>query len=76
MKTPKDYMKILARKGEVTILEHVGGKTIVAIRASGNVATLKGAAGADQLLAELCQICKNWPDMPAPRAAGVSRNSR
>jgi hypothetical protein len=61
----KDYMRILARKGEVTIVEHVGGKTMVALRAAGNVVTLEGGQK-DQLVAELCQICKNWPDTPSP----------
>jgi hypothetical protein len=59
----KDHMRALARKGVVTVVERAGRKTVVAIQASGSVVTLKGAAGADQLVAELCQICKNWPDL-------------
>jgi hypothetical protein len=40
---PEDDMRALTRKGEVTILEHVGGKTIVAVRAaSGSILTLEG----------------------------------
>lgn len=55
-------MRALTRKGEVTILEHVGGKTIVAVRAaSGSILTLEGGEK-ERLIAELCQICKNWPD--------------
>jgi len=58
-------MKALARKGEVTILEHVGGKTMVKLQtSSGNVAVLEGATSADQLLAELCQMFQDWPDTP------------
>jgi hypothetical protein len=59
----KDYMKALARKGEVTIVEHVGGKTIVAIKTSAGVASLTGGTK-DQLLAELCQMFQDWPDTP------------
>lgn len=59
---PEDDMRALTRKGEVTILEHVGGKTIVAVRAaSGSILTLEGGEK-ERLIAELCQICKNWPD--------------
>jgi hypothetical protein len=62
-----DHMKTLSRKGEVTIVEHAGGKAIVAVKTvSGDVVTLKGGTK-DQLLAELCQIVKNWPDMPSPQ---------
>lgn len=53
-------MRALTRKGEVTILEHVGGKTIVRA-ASGSILTLEGGEK-ERLIAELCQICKNWPD--------------
>jgi hypothetical protein len=58
-------LTILARKGEVTVLEHVGGKTIVAIQAYGGVLTLEGGTK-DKLIEELCQMCKHWPDVPPP----------
>jgi hypothetical protein len=59
----KDYMKMLARKGAVTIVEHVGGKTMVAIQLScGNIVTLEGGTK-DRLLAELYYMCKGWPDI-------------
>jgi hypothetical protein len=57
----KNYLEILARKGDVTIVEHAGGKTIIAVEACGNVMTLEGGQK-DQLLAEMCAIFKNWPD--------------
>ncbi len=56
-----DYMKMLARKGEVTVVEHIGGKTIVALQTPAGILTLEGGAK-DQLLAELCQMCRNYPD--------------
>ena len=64
----KDYLKILARKGEVTVVEHVGGKTMVALQpfSGAGVVVLQGLTTKDQLLAEICQICRNWPDTPAP----------
>jgi hypothetical protein len=63
-----DHLKALARKGVVTVVEHDGGKTIVAIQSGGNVVTLEGGRK-EQLLAELCQIVRNWPDTPEPRAS-------
>ena len=59
-------MKILARKGDVTIVEHAGRKTTVAIQpfSGAGIVTLQGWTTKDQLLAELCQMCKNWPDTP------------
>jgi hypothetical protein len=57
----QDYMKALARKGDITVLEH-GRKTIVALQLGAGVVTLEGATGADQLVAELYQMCKHWPD--------------
>ena len=62
-------MKILARKGEVTIVEHVGRKTIVALKTAAGVVTLTGGTK-DQLVAELCQMCQNYPDMPSPPCSG------
>ena len=59
--TAEDSLKILARKGDVTILERIGGKTMISVQASGNVMTLEGGQK-DQLLAELCHIFKDWPD--------------
>ena len=59
--TVKDYMKALARKGEVTIVEHAGGKTIVALRTSAGIVTLTGGTK-DQLIAELSKMCQNYPD--------------
>ena len=66
MKTPKDYMKALAKKGEVTIVEHVDGKTMVALQSfsGAGVVVLQGWTTKDQLVAELCQMCQDYPDMP------------
>ena len=58
----KNYMEILSRKGEVTVVEHTGGKTIVAIEAYGGVLTLEGTS-AEQLLSELCRMTENWADV-------------
>ena len=69
MKTPKDYMKILARKGEVTIVEHVGRKTIVALKTAAGVVTLTGGTK-DQHLAELCKMSQNYPYKPTPPSSG------
>jgi hypothetical protein len=56
-----DHLKILARKGTVTIREDAKGKAIVAVKtAAGNI-TLRGGTK-DQLLAELCQMCRDLPD--------------
>ena len=60
-----DHLKALARKGVVTVVERAGGKAIVAIQSGGNVVTLEGGRK-EQLIAELCQIVKNWPDTPGP----------
>ena len=68
-----DYLKMLSRKGEVTILKRDGGKTIVAIESPAGVLTLEGAirtpagdlpsrASVDQLLSELYQLVQDWPD--------------
>jgi len=63
----KEPIELLARKGSVTVVEHTGGKTIVAIELScGNILTLEGA-DKDTLIAELRQMVKNWPDTPASR---------
>ena len=60
-----DHMKILARKGILTIAEYPGGKISVKLhQANGNTATLTGRTTKDQLVAELCQIVENWPDKP------------
>ena len=55
-----DHMKALARKGEVTIVEH-GGKTIIALKTSAGVVSLEGGTK-DQLIAELSKMCQNYPD--------------
>jgi hypothetical protein len=60
--TAKDYMERLARKGEVTILERPQGKVAVAVKARGSILTLEGGQK-DKLVAELLQICKDWPDI-------------
>jgi hypothetical protein len=63
----KDYMKMLARKGTVTIVKHTrrNKKNGVKLQLpSGDVVALSAKVPIDQLLAELCQMCKNWPDMP------------
>ena len=59
--TMTDHLKALARKGEVTILEHVGGKTIVALKTPAGVVSLEGGTK-DQLIAELSKMCQNYPD--------------
>jgi hypothetical protein len=56
------YMRALARKGKLTIVERANGKAIVAIQASGSVVTLEHASK-DQLIRELYQIVRNWPDI-------------
>lgn len=67
-----DYAKALAKKGDVTVVEHVGGKTTVAIQACGGVLTLEGkTAGKNKLLAELFQMVEHWPDAPEPLASRV-----
>ena len=59
----KDHLKTLSRKGAVTVVERVGGKATIAIQhPSGSIVTLENGEK-NQLLAELCQICKNWPDV-------------
>ena len=57
-------MKMLARKGEVTVVEHTGKKTTVALQpfSGAGVVTLQGWTTKDQLLAELYHMCENWPD--------------
>ena len=58
-----DHMKALARKGEVTIVEHAGKKTTVALRThAGGVVTLQGWTTANQLIMELSQMCEDYPD--------------
>ena len=59
------YMKLLARKGQVTVLEHAGGKTTVALQPfseSRSIVTLQSKANVGILLWELHQICKNLPE--------------
>ena len=65
----KDYMEILSRKGKVTVLEHTGGKTIVAIEAHGGALTLEGAS-AEQLLSALCRMCQNCNPLQEPQKHG------
>jgi hypothetical protein len=54
-------MKALAKKGEVTIVEHVGGKTTVVLQTSRGVISLEGGTK-DQLITELLRVCRNYPD--------------
>jgi hypothetical protein len=56
-----DHMKALARKGEITVVEHVGGRTIVVLKTSAGVISLEGGTK-DQLIAELLRVCRNYPD--------------
>ena len=58
-----NHMRALARKGTVTIVEKENGRAIVAIQASGSVVTLENAPR-DQLVRELYQIVREWPDIP------------
>ena len=61
----ENHLETLARKGTVTVVERAGGKATVAVEISdGTIVTLQGGTKA-QLLAELCQICKNLPDQAA-----------
>jgi hypothetical protein len=55
-------LEILSKKGEVAILERADGKSMVRIRfPSGDVASL-AYGPKEQLLKELCQMCKNRPN--------------
>jgi hypothetical protein len=65
-------MRELARKGNVTVVEHEGGKTTVAIQAGHSVLTLENGPK-DKLIAELCSIVRNWPDMPREEERHASR---
>lgn len=59
----KNYLKALARKGEVTIVEHTGGKTIIALKTpTGGVISLEAWATKDQLIVELSKVCEDYPD--------------
>lgn len=53
---------LLARKGQLTILE-LPHRTIVALRKGNNVVTLEGATTREQLVAELWNMCRAWPDL-------------
>ena len=58
-----DHMKALSRKGDVTIVEHAGKKTSVSLQPfSGAVVVLQGWTTKEQLLKELCQMCRDYPD--------------
>ena len=61
-----DYMEALARKGEVTVVER-GRKTVVALQpfSGAGVVTLEGVTRANQLIEELYQMCRDWPDREA-----------
>lgn len=59
-----ETLKALARKGEVTVVEH-GRKVIVAVKAPAGVLTLEGGTR-DRLIAELYQMIRNWPDVNNP----------
>jgi hypothetical protein len=52
MTSEKDYMEMLAKKGELTIIERPRGRTALAISADGNILTLENGRK-DELLAEL-----------------------
>ena len=55
---------MLARKGEVTVVEQAGKKTTVALQpfsGAGDL-TLQGWTTKEQLLAELYHMCRDWPD--------------
>ena len=67
-----DYMKALARKGKVTIVEKENGTAIVAIQASGSVVTLERAPK-EQLIKELYQIVREWPDIQEEACPAASR---
>ena len=67
-----DYMRQLARKGKVTVVEHTGGKTQVAIQAYGGVVTLEGGTK-ESLLKEMCQMTRNWPDTPSGQPEQLRR---
>jgi hypothetical protein len=63
--TTADHIRTLERRGTLTILEHTGGKTQVAIQAYGGIVTLEGKEGKaskEELLAELCKLTQRWPD--------------
>jgi hypothetical protein len=60
----KDYATLLAKKGDLTILERPKGKIAVALKYSGQVVTLEGKTTKEQLLNELFHVCKNLPDRP------------
>ena len=57
----KDHIIALARKGEVTIVERSGGKTIVALHTPAGIVTLEGGTK-EQLIAELSRMCEDYPD--------------
>ena len=69
----KDYLQALARKGEVTIVEHIGGKPIVALKTPAGVVSLQGGTK-EQLIAELAQMVRNYPDTPASPTTTPSRS--
>ena len=55
---------MLERKGEVSIVERTGGKTMVKVVEPpfGGTMVLEGRTTKEQLAAELFRMIKNWPD--------------
>jgi hypothetical protein len=59
----KNDLEMLAKKGEVTVIDHPKGKTMVAVKSpNGSVVTLTGGKK-EQLVVELLAIIEAWPDI-------------